>query len=502
MAGTGAILTAAKARRRDRPAMVDLRPVAYVLGLLVVILGVAMLAPMVTDYVSGNGNGQAFLEAALICHLAGGLTAIACRSGLGDSLSIRQAFLLTFSIWVVLPLFGALPFIIGKPDVSLTDAYFEAVSGITTTGSSVFVGVDALPAGVNLWRGMLNWLGGLGIAFIAMIFLPLMRVGGMQFFRTEGFDTLGKIRPRAIDIARSLLWVYVALTASCGLSYGALGMSPLDATVHAMATIATGGFSPAAASFGKYAGPAEYAGAFFMVLGSLPFIRFVQMTGGSIRPLWQDAQARAYLRWIVYAVAAVVLFRLWREEGPAETILRQTLFNMISIFSGTGFSSADVAGWGPFAVMVAMLVGVIGGCSSSSSGALSVFRVQVMFASLAAHVRLIHSPHRVEQIKFAGRSLDDDVINPIILYATSYIFLIGLLSLILTLDGIDMQSAILAIWTSIGNIGFGFGAATLPTGTMVDFPTLSKWVMILAMVMGRLGLLSVLLLALPRFWRA
>lgn len=502
MTGAGPILTEAAVRRRDRPAMVDLRPVAYVLGLLVVILGLAMLAPMLADYASGNGNGQAFLEAALICHLAGGLTATACRSGLGDSLSIRQAFLLTFSIWVVLPLFGALPFVIGRPDVSLTDAYFEAVSGITTTGSTVFVDLDALPAGVNLWRGILNWLGGLGIAFIAMIFLPLMRVGGMQFFRAEGFDTLGKIRPRAIDIARALLRIYVALTLACAAIYALVGMSALDAVVHAMATIATGGFSPADASFGKYAGAAEYAGAFFMLLASLPFIRFVQMTGGSIRPLWQDAQARAYLRWTLYAVGAVVLFRLWREEGPAETILRQTLFNLISIFSGTGFFSADVAAWGPFAVMVAMLVGVIGGCSSSSSGALSVFRVQVIFASLATQIRLIHSPHRVAPIRLAGRSLDDDVINPVILYATSYIFLIGLLSLILTLDGIDMASAIFAIWTSIGNIGFGFGDLVARTGTMVDFPTLSKWVMIVAMVMGRLGLLSVLLLALPQFWRA
>ncbi len=480
--------------------MLDLRPVGFVLGCLVAGLGVAMLVPMLADIAMRDGNAGAFREAALASTFIGVLTALSCKSSTGREWNIRQAFLLTFLIWVVLPLFAALPFFIGAPDVSPTDAFFEAVSGMTTTGSTVFVGLDALPAGVNLWRGMLNWIGGIGIAFIAMIFLPHMRLGGMQFFRAQGFDTLGKTLPRAVDIARGLLPVYVGLTLLCGLTYYLLGMSPLDTAVHAMATIATGGFSPADISFSKYAGPAEYAGAVFMILGSTPYIRFMQLASGSARPLLGDVQVRAYLIWIALAVVSVTLYRIARGTAP-EPAFRESLFNLVSIFSGTGFFSADVGSWGSFSLVVAAIIGLIGGCTSSSSGALSVFRVQVLFAAIRTHVRLLHLPHRVEPIRYDRRAVEDDVIYAIILHLTSYIFLIGLLSVVLTLDGVDMESAFFAIWTSIGNIGFGFGQMVARTGTMVDFSDFAKWVLILTMIMGRLGLLAALILILPRFWR-
>ena len=482
--------------------MIDFRPVGYVIGLLVTGLGIAMLVPMALDLAMGDGDGHAFLEAALFSTLIGGLTALACRNAGVGTMTMRQAFLLTFFVWVVLPLFGALPFLIGAPDVGFTDAYFEAVSGITTTGSSVFPGLDDLPAGVNLWRGMLNWFGGLGIAFIAMIFLPHLRLGGMQFFRAQGFDTLGKTLPRAVDIARGLLAVYVGLTIACGLSYSALGMSVLDSVVNAMATIATGGFSATDASFGKYAGPAEYAGALFMVLGSLPYIRFMQLATGSARPMLRDVQVRAYLLWIAIAVAAVMAYRLFTSDLPVEAVFRGTLFNLISVFSGTGFGTESISDWGPFAVVAAACVGMIGGCSSSSSGALSVFRVQVTLAAIRSRIRLLHSPHRIEPVRYDGRTVGDEVLSPIILHLTSYIFLIGVLSVMLAFEGIDLQSAFFAIWTSIGNIGYGFGDMIARTGTFVDFPAAAKWVLIATMIMGRLGLLAFLILILPQFWRA
>jgi trk system potassium uptake protein TrkH len=481
--------------------MFDFRPVGYVMGLLVTVLGFSMLVPMALDYALGNGNAQAFLKAALFSTLIGGLTALACRSAVTGTMNMRQAFMMTFLIWVILPLFGALPLIFGKPDASFTDAYFEAVSGITTTGSTVFVGLDDLPAGVNLWRGMLNWMGGIGIAFLAMIFLPHLRVGGMQFFRAQGFDTLGKTLPRAVDIARGLLAVYVGLTIACALTYLWLGMSGLDAVVHAMASIATGGFSPKDASFSNYAGAPEYAGAFFMILGSLPYIRFMQLATGSAAPLFRDVQIRAYLLWILTAVAAVSAYRAFTSDVPLEAIVRSSLFNLVSIFSGTGFFSDDVSSWGPFALVVAACVGVIGGCTSSSSGALSVFRVQVAFAAIRSRIRLLHSPHRLEPVRYDGRTVTDDIVGPIILHLTSYIFLIGLLSLMLTFHGIDIESAFFAIWTSIGNIGFGFGPMVARTGTFADFPESAKWVLIFTMIMGRLGLLAVLILLLPQFWR-
>lgn len=472
------------------------------MGLLVAALGLAMLVPMTLDYALGDENGQAFLLSALAATMIGGLSALACRSGTRAVMSMRQAFLLTFLVWVILPLFGALPFVTGAPRASFTDAYFEAVSGITTTGSSVFPGLEAMPRGVVLWRGMLNWVGGLGIAFIAMIFLPHLRVGGMQFFRAQGFDTLGKTLPRAVDIARGLLAVYVALTVLCGLTYSYLGMPVLDAAVNAMATIATGGFSTTDASFAAFTGPAEYAGALYMILGSLPYIRFMQLATGSARPILRDVQVRAYLLWIAVAVGAVSAYRIGATDLPVEQIVRTTLFNLVSIFSGTGFSSDSVSAWGPFALVAAACLGMIGGCTSSSSGALSVFRVQVTFAAIRSRILTLHSPHRLAPVRYGGRSVDDDAIGAIILHLTSYIFLIGVMSVVLNFEGIDLESAFFAVWTSIGNIGYGFGRAIARTGTFVDFPGTAKWALIVTMIMGRLGLLAVLILLMPRFWRA
>ncbi|MEZ5778263.1 MAG: TrkH family potassium uptake protein [Paracoccaceae bacterium] len=481
--------------------MVDLRPVGYVLGLVIAALGLLMSVPMLVDTLAGDANARAFEEAMLICLLAGSLTAIACQNRTGPSLSLKQGFLLTMGIWLMVPFFGALPFVIGSPGVRLIDAYFESVSGITTTGASVFVGVDAMPLGVNLWRGMLNWLGGLGIAFIAMIFLPVMRVGGMQFFRTEGFDTFGKVLPRATDIASQLFMVYSGLTLTCILSYIALGMPMFEAVAHGLATIATGGFSPRATSFNDYGGAIHYAGAVFMLLGSLPYVRYVQLVRGSAAPLWRDPQVRGYVAWVMSAVVVVTLWRVATSEQAGEAAFRESLFNLVSIMSSTGFGAGDFSNWGAFALIVALWLGIIGACSGSSAAGLSVFRVQIMISALGAAIRTIHAPNRIAPVRYAGRRVDKDTMDTIILYLGAYILTFGVISLALVETGLDFVSAIFASWTSIGNIGYSYGPAVAATGTFVDLPDAAKLLMIVAMVMGRLSLLSVFVLLLPGFWR-
>ncbi len=481
--------------------MLDLRPVGYVLGLVVAALGLTMLAPMLTDMAQGDHNANAFGEGALIAVVVGGLTSVACQNHARSSFSVRQAFLLTLGIWLLVPLFGAMPLIIGQPQVRLIDAYFEAVSGITTTGASVFVGVDDLPAGVTLWRGMLNWLGGLGIAFIAMIFLPVMRVGGMQFFRTEGFETFGKVMPRATDIALQLFFVYVGLTFACMTTYAALGMQVFEAVLHSFATIATGGFSPRASSFEGYSPPIHYAAALFMILGSLPYIRYVQFVQGAARPLWRDPQVRGYLGWIALAVAAVTIWRILTSDEEAEQVFRTALFNLVSIMSSTGFGMGTFGGWGGFAMIVALWIGIIGACSGSSAAGLSVFRVQIMLSALSAQIRRIHAPHRIAPVRYAGRAVDADTMDAIVLYLGAYILTFGIGSTIIVQSGVDMELAIFASWTSIGNIGYGYGPLVAPTGTFIDFPDVAKVVMILNMIMGRLSLLAVFVILLPRFWR-
>jgi trk system potassium uptake protein TrkH len=481
--------------------MVDLRPVAYVIGRILIVLAILMLAPAIIDWRAGLENGYAFLVSSALTGVVGAALTLSTGNALGTALDTRQAYLLTAGIWFLVPFFGALPFWIGAPALSLQYAYFEAVSGITTTGATVIFGLEELPAGMNLWRGMLNWLGGLGIAFIAMIFLPLMRIGGMQFFRTEGFDTFGKALPRATDIARQLLFVYSALTVACIATYSAIGMTTLDAVVGGFATIATGGFFPADVSFSKYQGAGEYFGALFMILGSLPYIRYVQLVNGQAGPLWQDSQVRAYLRWLAYAVFSVTVWRVWTTGDPFEPAFREALFNLTSIMSSTGFFSGSFPVWGGYMLVVAFVIGVVGACSGSSAAGLSVFRVQLVVAVLKREIRRIGNPSVVDPIRYDGRPVEEDVLNALILFVSSYILILGTMSVAMTLLGVDTVSAMFAVWTTLGNVGYGFGPLVERTGTFIDFPPGAIAIMTLCMILGRLGLLAILVMVLPSFWR-
>lgn len=482
--------------------MTDFGPVFHILGLILLVLGATMLAPAALDLSLADPNGWQVLKAAIETLLFGGLLALASRSDAPHALDLRQAYLLTAAIWLVVPAFGALPFVHGAPDVSFTDAYFESVSGITTTGYSVFIGLEDLPKSVTLWRGMLNWMGGLGIAFVAMIFLPVMRIGGMRFFQTEGFDTLGKVLPRARDIAVSLLQIYTALTIACTVTYVACGMPAFDAMANAMSTLATGGFATTDSSFANYPPAAQNAGTLFMLLAGMPFIRFVQLMQGHARPLWADAQVRAYLRWFAYFTVIATAYRYLRDGQPFEQVLRETAFNFASILTGTGFGVASVEPWGAFVVSLVFLIGMLGGCTGSSSGSLSVFRVQVVLAAIGTAIRQLHSPNRVIQPHYDGKPLDEATMGPLILHVTGYILTLGVIAVLISMTGVDFSSALFASWGSIGNIGFGVGPMVARTGTMVDYNDISTWLMSLSMLLGRLGLLAILVLFLPRFWRA
>lgn len=481
--------------------MVDLRPIAYVLGWILMVLAGLMLLPAFIDWSAGNGNGDDILQAAMVTAGFGVLLALSSANATRGAFDIRSAYLLTAAIWFVVPAFGALPFMLGAPRLNFTEAYFEAVSGITTTGATVIYGLDDMPAGMNLWRGLLNATGGLGIAFVAMIFLPVMRVGGMQFFRTEGFDTFGKVLPRATDLAKQLLGVYLGLILLAGLTYSAIGMRPLDAVVNAMSSIATGGFSPRDASFSVYQGAAEYFGAVFMVLGSLPYVRYVQLVNGDTRPLWRDSQVRAYLKIISASVLSVTVWRWLTSDMALEPAFRESLFNLVSIISSTGFFSGSFPTWGGYMLVVAFVIGVIGGCSGSSAAGLTVFRAQLVARAVVQQIRQIVSPGRVAPVKYEGRTVEPDVMDALILYVTGYVLTLGVLTVAMTFVGLDTLSALFSVWTALGNIGYGVGPAVARTGTFVDFPDAGKWIMTLAMLLGRLGLLAIFVLVLPRFWR-
>ncbi|MEO1365258.1 MAG: potassium transporter TrkG, partial [Pseudomonadota bacterium] len=335
----------------------DLRPVGYVIGLLVAVLGAAMMLPMLVDLAEGRGHWYVFAESALITLVIGGVLSLSCANSVREGLTIQQTFLLTTGVWLALPVFGALPFWFGATEARYVDAFFEAMSGLTTTGSTVLSGLEALPKGLLLWRGILQWLGGIGIIVVAMVFLPELRVGGMQIFRTEAFDTFGKILPRATEIASRISVIYIALTLICALAYIGAGMNAFDATVHAMTTIATGGFANYDASFAAFGPGASYVACLFMILAALPFVRFVQLSAGTARPLLHDTQIHVFLATALAVVTLVALSNILRADTLTEAAFRTALFNTVSLMTGTGYANADYMQWGGFAVAVLFFTG-------------------------------------------------------------------------------------------------------------------------------------------------
>ncbi len=481
--------------------MFDLRPVGFIIGQLIVALGVTMLIPMATDIIYQNGHWQVFLESAIIAILLGGLVGLATANRKKKNITIQQTFLLTTGVWLALPIFGALPFILGEPDARVVDAFFEAMSALTTTGSTVFSGLDALPEGILLWRSMMQWFGGIGIIVVAMVFLPELRIGGMQIFRSEGFDTMGKILPRAAQISTRISAIYLTLTGMCFLAYLASGMAGFDAINHAFTTIATGGFSTHDASFAAFQGGAEYVAAVFMILASLPFVRYVQMMAGSSRPLFTDSQVRAFLWVLVVTILMITFYRMATHGGALEPAFRKAVFNVTSIVTGTGYASVDYQLWGPFPVVLFFFLGLVGGCAGSTCCSVKIFRYQLLFASIRAQIAKIHSPHGMFTPRYDGRAVSDDVISSVMAFFVMFIVTIGVLAVLLGATGLDFVTSVSGAATAIANIGPGLGDTIGPAGNFASLNDTAKWMLAAGMLIGRLELLVVYTILTVKFWR-
>ncbi|MBO9479550.1 TrkH family potassium uptake protein [Shimia sp. R11_0] len=482
--------------------MFDFRPVGYVIGLLVAMLGATMVFPMFVDIVEGNGHWGAFFISAVITSLTGGLVALSCHNRRGEGLSLQQTFLLTTSVWLALPIFGALPFVLGATEARAVDAVFEAMSGLTTTGSTVFSGLDDMPRGMLLWRGLLQWLGGIGIIVVAMVFLPELRVGGMQIFRSEGFDTFGKILPRATEISSRISVIYVSLTVACALAYVITGMTAFDAVVHAMTTIATGGFANYDASFGAFSVGTEYVAVIFMMLAALPFVRFVQLTAGTARPLLQDSQIRVFLMTIAVIVIMLTFWQVLSRGLGSEAGFRKVLFNTTSIVTGTGYASADYMQWGGFPVSVLFFAGLIGGCAGSTACSIKIFRYQLLFAAIKSQIRKLQHPSGVFAPTYQGRKIDDDVLSSVMSFFVFFTVTLGALSVLLGLTGLDFTTALSGAAAALANIGPGLGDIIGPAGNFSTLNDSAKWILVIGMLIGRLELLAVYVLFTVQFWRA
>ena len=482
--------------------MTDLRPVGYIISFMVMFLGIAMLIPMVLEIAGQTGHWPVFGKSAMLTILIGGLVAVASRNGVPDSLNIKQTFLITTGVWFVLPLFGAIPFLFSELELSVVDAVFEAMSGLTTTGSTVLSGLQDMPRGILLWRGLLQWIGGIGIIIVAMVFLTELRVGGMQIFRSNGLVSFDMTLPAATRISTQISVIYIILTILCLIGYMLTGMGGFDAVVHSMTTVATGGFGNYDQSFAVFNHSTEYVAVLFMLLAALPFILFIHLTDKNVMHLLNNPQVRGLLVTAAMLVAAISLWRFSQADEISEAAFRKVLFNTVSILTGTGYASDDYMQWGSFPVTMLFFVGLIGGCAGSTSCSIKIFRYQLLFASIRVQLRKISNPSGVSVPRYNGQSVEDDVLYSVISFFVFFIVTLGAISILLGLAGEDFITSVSGASAALANIGPGLGDTIGPTGNFSSIDDMSKWVLAAAMLIGRLELLAVYAIFTIAFWRA
>ncbi len=472
-----------------------------VVGLFLMIIGVGMFIPAIVDLAVNNPDWQVFAFCASFVTFVGGMLFLS-NKGNYTELTIKQGFLITVSAWVAIPLAGALPFVFSDVNLSYTDAFFEAMSGVTTTGSTVITGLDGLPPGILLWRSLLQWFGGVGIIVMGVAVMPLLQVGGMQFFKSESFDTSENFIPRSTLLAISLSLLYIGLTLICALVLWLAGMTPFEAACHALTTLSTGGFSTSDGSIGHFdSALIDYLLSLFMILGSLPFILFLKLLSGQPFSLIRDTQVRGFLLLVFFIVAALTIWLWMTGSYDFAQAFRYTIFNVISIITGTGFVSTDYTSWGSFFAVAFFFIMFLGGCTASTSCGIKTFRLQVMYLTFKSHLKHLIWPNGIFIAKYNHRPLHEDIMGSVFAYFFLFIACLLLLTLALTLTGLDFVTALSGAGTAMADVGPGLGDIIGPSGNFEALPDTAKWLLSFGMLLGRLELFSVLVLFSPLFWR-
>jgi trk system potassium uptake protein TrkH len=415
-------------------------------------------------------------------------------------LTRRQAFLTTALAWTLTPAIAALPLM--SANLSFIDAYFEATSALTTTGSTVMVGLDTTSPGLLLWRSLLQWVGGIGIIVIGIIVMPFLRVGGMQLFRTESSDSSEKIFARGLDLVRWIAGIYLGLSVACAIVYGLLGMSTFDAINHAMTSIATGGFSTHDASFAYFESAGlEWAGVVFMASGALPFVAYIRTLRGRDKSLLNDIQARAFLVFLAAVIFALALTHAELNDVRFFDALRLSAFNVTSIVTTTGYASDDYQLWGPFAVGAFFILTFVGGCSGSTSGGVKMYRLQILGRVAMAHLTRLVTPTQTVVVSYGTRRVDEEVEIAILTFLCAVLISEVAITVILSWLGLDLVTALSATATCLANVGPGLGSIVGPAGNFASLPEAAKAVLSLAMILGRLEYFTLLVMLAPSFWR-
>lgn len=476
------------------------RPVFYICGLLTLVIAGLMLIPTLYAALHEPHELRHFLDSTGITTVIGLslLLLFRCRD---FSLNSRQLYLLTSCSWLLLSLVCALPFMLSTHSLSLADAFFESVSGMTTTGSSVLSGISKYPRSFLLWRSQLNWIGGLGVVGMAVSILPFLSVGGMRLFKTESSDWSEKSLPRFQTLARTLLAIYLAISLLCAASYWLAGMTLFDAVNHMMATVSTGGYATDDASMGRFSPLILWISVLFMLLGALPFTVFVRMVAQhSLRSL-SDQQVKGFLLIVTGLVAMLTLYLIGHDVLPPFEALTHAAFNVVSIITTTGFASTDYTLWGEFSIGLFFVITFIGGCSGSTSGGMKVFRYQLSYLFLQTQLRKLVHPRGVFAIRYNGRVVQDDIMASAVAFSFMYFVSLAVVTLLLTALGVDFVTSFTGASTALANVGPGLGSIIGPAGNFAPLSDGAKWVLAFAMILGRLELLTVIVLFSRAFWK-
>jgi len=481
--------------------MNNYKTVFFAIGVLLIILGAFLLIPFFVQFIYDEKNNT-FLSSASVTAFIGILLVL---SNLEESrrLNLQQAFLLTTLSWLSIAIFGCLPFVLSVLDLTFVDSFFESMSGITTTGSTIITNLDNAPKSILIWRAILQWLGGIGIIVMAITILPLLNIGGMQLFRMESSDTAEKILPKTREITFIISIIYLTLTFVCGVSYWFVGMNIFDSIAHSMTTIATGGFSTYSSSIGYFQNPKiEIVSIIFIILGSIPFIAYLKFVKGDKKIFFKDVQIKGFIYILIITVLLMFIYLvLNNKEYSFLENLRISTFNVVSILSGTGYVTNDFSLWGKFPLIFFLFLMFLGGCAGSTTCGIKIFRFQILGIFIKNQVKKLVYPHGIFPMKYNNEKISNTFIYSIITFIFLYFFIFFILAALLSLDGLDFVTAISGSASAISNVGPGLGDIIGPNGNFSNLPNFSKLSLSLGMLLGRLELFAVLVLFFPSFWK-
>ena len=481
--------------------MTSNKTIFFIIGTLLIILGLFMLIPYSVQ-IFYKENSHSFLSSSFVTILIGALFVLANLQK-EYQLNLKQTFLFSTFAWLSIAIFGALPFILSDINFSVSDSFFESMSGITTTGSTVVADLDTSPKSILIWRAIMQWLGGVGIIVMAITVLPLLKVGGMQLFKIESSDKPEKILPRTTQVAFIIISTYLVLTFCCAFFYKILGMNLFDSVAHAMTTIATGGFSTHNDSIGYFDNSnIEIVATIFIILGSIPFIAYLKFIKGNKKIFFQDIQIKGLIYLFLLSTLIMFLYLFFNNNNIViiEKI-RISSFNVVSILSGTGYVTNDFSLWGKFPLIFFLFLMFIGGCAGSTACGIKIFRFQLLFLFLNNQIKKLIYPNSVFILKYNNQKVTDSYMNSVIIFVFAYLFIFILTAMLLSIAGLNFLSAISGAATSISNVGPGLGEMIGPNGNFKSIPEVSKWILSFGMLLGRLELFAVLILFFPSFWR-